>query len=32
MTWTPSNTAWDRAGNACSTTTRTELAPLDLDF
>jgi chitinase len=32
MTWTPVNTAWDRASNACSTTTRTEVAPLDLDF
>jgi hypothetical protein len=32
MTWTPVNTAWDRAGNACSTATRTEVAPVDLDF
>jgi hypothetical protein len=32
MTWTPVSTAWDRAGNASSTTTRTEVAPLDLDF
>ena len=32
MTWTPVNTAWDRAGNACATTTRTEVAPADLDF
>ncbi|HEX7246761.1 MAG TPA: hypothetical protein VF351_01535 [Actinomycetota bacterium] len=32
MTWTPVNTVTDRAGNACSTAARTEVAPLDLDF
>jgi hypothetical protein len=32
MRWSPSNTAWDVAGNACSTASRTELGGLDLDF
>ena len=32
MTWRPSGTATDLAGNACSTTTRTELGVLDLDL
>jgi hypothetical protein len=32
MTWTPSATATDWAGNACATTTRTETGALDLDF
>jgi hypothetical protein len=32
MTWTPSNTATDLAGNACTTTTRSELGALDLDL
>ena len=32
MTWTPSATATDRAGNACSTATVTESGVLDLDF
>ncbi len=32
MTWTPSNTSTDLAGNACTTTTRSELGALDLDL
>ena len=32
MSWAPSATAWDRAGNACTAVARAELAPLDLDF
>lgn len=32
MSWTPSATAWDRAGNACTVVARAELAPVDLDF
>jgi len=32
MTWRPSGTATDLAGNPCSTTTRTELGVLDLDL
>ena len=32
MSWTPDAAATDLAGNACSTTSRTEAAPLDLDF
>ncbi len=32
MSWTPSGTATDRAGNACSTTTRNETGAADLDF
>ena len=32
MSWTPSATAIDRAGNACTVAARAELAPLDLDF
>ena len=32
MTWPPSSTAADRAGNTCLTTTVTESAPLDVEF
>lgn len=32
MSWTPSNTATDHAGNACTTLSLTEVAPLDRDF
>lgn len=32
MSWTPSATAWDRAGNACTVVARAELGPVDLDF
>jgi hypothetical protein len=32
MTWTPSATATDAAGNACSTTAKTESGAVDLDF
>jgi hypothetical protein len=32
MSWTPSATAQDRAGNACSTTARTETGTADKDF
>ena len=32
MTWTPSGTATDAAGNACSTTARTESGAIDRDF
>ena len=32
MIWTPSATATDRAGNACSTTARTETGTADKDF
>lgn len=32
MTWTPSATAYDAAGNTCSTTAVTESGTLDLDF
>ena len=32
MSWTPSSTAQDRAGNACSTTARTETGTADKDF
>ncbi|HEY4767616.1 MAG TPA: Ig-like domain-containing protein [Candidatus Limnocylindria bacterium] len=32
MTWVPTVTLTDRAGNTCQTTTATEVAPLDLDF
>lgn len=32
MSWTPSATATDSAGNACGVAARTEIAPLDLDF
>ena len=32
MTWTPSATATDGAGNACSTPTRTESGASDVDF
>jgi hypothetical protein len=32
MIWTPSASAYDRAGNAETTTTRSEVAPLDRDF
>lgn len=32
MSWTPSATATDRAGNACSTTARTETGAVDTEF
>lgn len=32
MTWTPSATATDAAGNACSTAAKTETGTVDLDF
>lgn len=32
MTWVPTTTLTDRAGNTCQTTTATEATPLDLDF
>ncbi len=32
MSWTPDAATTDLAGNACSTTSRTEATPLDLDF
>jgi hypothetical protein len=32
MVWTPSSTAQDRAGNACTTTARTETGTADRDF
>lgn len=32
MTWVPTVTLTDRAGNTCLTTTATEVAPLDLDL
>lgn len=32
MTWPPSSTATDRAGNACSTTSKTETGTADKDF
>ncbi len=32
MTWTPSSTAQDRAGNACTTTARTETGTADKEF
>lgn len=32
MTWVPTTTLTDRAGNTCTTTTATEATPLDLDF
>lgn len=32
MTWPPSTTALDRAGNACSTTSKTETGTADKDF
>jgi hypothetical protein len=32
MTWTPSATATDRAGNACQTTGSNETGTNDLDF
>ncbi|MDQ3148404.1 MAG: hypothetical protein M3Q38_00565 [Chloroflexota bacterium] len=32
MTWTPSATATDRAGNVCQTTVITEAAPADVEF
>lgn len=32
MTWAPTTTLLDRAGNTCRTTLATEAAPLDLDF
>lgn len=32
MTWTPSATATDAAGNACSTTSKTETGASDVDF
>jgi hypothetical protein len=32
MTWTPSATATDRAGNACSTTAANESGSNDRDF
>ena len=32
MTWKPSSTAADGAGNGCSTASKTESGPLDVDF